>query len=353
MNTLALIPARSGSKSIVEKNVRMVAGKPLLAWSIEQALTAEQVDRVIVSTDSEQYADIARDYGAEAPFLRPAEISGDASTDLETFEHALTWLRGHEGNVPDICVHLRPTYPLRNVSDIDAIVKLLVENTELDSVRTITEVLHPPFKMWYRADDGRLSPVVRLDGVPEPWNEPRQKLPRTYIQTANIDAVRSSVILEQHSMTGKRIFGYVEHGFHDVDTEDELRAVERMLRPRNEGAPVIDPQAGDRRTFCFDIDGVIAQLAPDNNYAVAEPNREMVETVNRLYAAGHRIVLHTARGSMTGIDWREKTEEQLARWGVKYHELVLGKPAADFYIDDRMMSLEDVREFAGKGGISR
>ena len=131
MEVLALIPARSGSKSVRDKNIRVVGGKPLLAWSIAHALSAKSVTRTIVSTDSAEYATIARESGAEAPFLRPAEISGDMATDLEAFQHALNWLRDHEGYAPDICVHLRPTHPVRNPTDIDRMVQILAGDPDL------------------------------------------------------------------------------------------------------------------------------------------------------------------------------------------------------------------------------
>src|SRR4030042_3642677 len=118
---LAIVPARSGSKTVLDKNIRFIAGKPLLAPSIEHALASKLINRTIVSTDSPAYAEIAREYGAQVPFLRPTDISQDTSTDLEVFIHALNWLREQEGYVPDICVHLRPTYPIRNVDDIDRV----------------------------------------------------------------------------------------------------------------------------------------------------------------------------------------------------------------------------------------
>lgn len=117
---LAVIPARSGSKSVKDKNIRIMNGKPLLAHSIGHALQSELVNRVMVSTDSPLYQRIAQEYEAEAPFLRPAEISGDTSLDIEVFEHALRWLADNEGYRPDLCVHLRPTHPVRDPRDIDS-----------------------------------------------------------------------------------------------------------------------------------------------------------------------------------------------------------------------------------------
>lgn len=344
---LAVIPARSGSKSIRDKNIRIVGGRPLIAWSIEHALQSKRVGRTIVSTDSEQYAEIARQYGAETPFLRPKEIAGDESTDFELFLHALQWLKEHEGYVPEICVHLRPTCPVRKPRAIDELVQILQDRPDLDSVRTVTEVLHPPFKMWYRSENGLLSPVAPLPHVKDPWNEPRQRLPQTYIQTANIDVVRASVITKKQSMTGDRIYGYIETGFFDIDTEAELERAAIAMQSSASQQPAHFPSGasagkGAPKTYCFDIDGVIATLTENNDYSKAKPRLEMIERINRLHEAGHRIILFTARGSATGIDWRLVTEEQMRQWGVRHHKLVFGKPAADFYFDDRMLSLEEL-----------
>lgn len=343
VDILAIIPCRSGSKTISHKNVRRVAGKPLIGWSIEHAIRAKTVNRVVVSTDSGEYAEIARDFGAETPFLRPAKYAGDLSTDLDVFDHALEWLRENEGYVPDICVHLRPTAPVRDPETIDAMVDILVNNTEYDSVRTVAEVVHPPFKMWYRAEDGGLRPVVTVEGIDEPWNEPRQNLPTTYIQTASIDVVRTETIVKERSMTGQRIYGYVESDLLDIDTESELAQVAGILSM--EANPIARRASGksdDRRVFCFDIDGVVATITEGNDYSKAGPMRDTIRCINELFEMGHYIVLFTARGSATGIDWSGTTAEQMQQWGVRYHELRFGKPPADYYIDDKLISLEDI-----------
>ena len=225
---LALIPARSGSKSIPNKNIRILAGKPLLAHSIDHALASKLINRIIVSTDSPAYAKIARRYGAEAPFLRPAEISQDHSTDLEAFTHALEWLKENEGYIPDVCVHLRSTHPVRRAEDIDNIIRLLLENPEIDSVRSVVPAPETPFKMWFRRDDGLLSPVVKTE-IREAYNLPRQMLPQTFLQNASIDAVRTSVIMEMNSMTGQRIFGYIMDTFFDIDTDEQFQRAEEYL----------------------------------------------------------------------------------------------------------------------------
>ncbi len=327
---LALIPARSGSKSIPHKNVQPFAGKPLLAHSIEQARACPAITRVMVSTDSEDYAAIARRFGAEVPFLRPAEISGDASTDLEVFQHALRWLAANEKKVPALCVHLRPTHPNRRVADIAAAIELLHAHPEWDSVRSVVPAPEPPFKMWFRDPAGRLTPVVATD-IPEAHSRPRQTLPATFLQNASIDVIRSRTILEKNSIAGGVIGSIVLEEFHDIDTPGQLAAAEAGFAWRD-GVPT-------GRTFCCDIDGVLATITPGNDYTLAGPMTENIRRLNRLHAAGNRIVLFTARGSMTGIDWSELTRRQMREWGVAHHELRLGKPAADYYIDDRMLSL--------------
>ncbi len=223
-------------------------GKPMLAWSIEHALAAKRVDRVIVSTDSDEYAEIARTYGAEAPFLRPAEISGDGSTDLEAFTHALAWLAANEGYEPDICVHLRPTYPIRDPADIDAAIAILIDNPDLDSVRSVAAMDETPFKMWFRNDDGLLAPVVQTD-IPDACNMPRQALPSAFIQNACIDVVRTKVITEKGSMIGQKVHGFVMAHNFDVDSPEQFARAEQYLACQAGLGP---SRGGEARTFCFD-----------------------------------------------------------------------------------------------------
>ncbi len=330
-NIIAIIPARSGSKSVPHKNIRMLAGKPMLAYSIEHALKSRYIKRVILSTDSEDYAAIGRKYGAEVPFLRPAEYATDTALDIEVFHHCLTYLKEKEGFVPDIVVQLRPTYPIRKVEDIDRMIELLLQNPKADSVRSIAPAKEIPYKMWHKDSRGCLSPV--MTEIPECYNMPRQKLPKVYYQNACIDVVRGRVILEDYSMTGKCIYGYEMDKNYDIDTEEEFKKAEAYL---------IVAQGGKR--FVFDIDGVIAKLQPQNDYSLAEPNKDMIDAINSLYRMGNRIILLTARGYVTGIDWKEVTERQLREWGLCYHELHFGKPNADYYIDDKMISMDYLLE---------
>ena len=177
MEILALIPARGGSKSIPHKNIRLLAGVPLLAYSIAAAKQSKLVTRTIVSTDDEEIAKIALGFGAEAPFLRPAEFSQDNTLDFPVFTHVLSWLKDNEGYKPDILLQLRPTSPIRPPECVDQAIQVLLEHPEANSVRGVIPSGQNPFKMWKITEQGRMTPLLSLPGIVEPYNAPRQVLP--------------------------------------------------------------------------------------------------------------------------------------------------------------------------------
>lgn len=230
-DVIAIIPARSGSKSVKDKNIRLIDGKPMMAYSIEHALQASCIDRVIVSTDSENYADIAREYGAEVPFLRPKEYATDTSLDIDVFLHALSFLKEKEGYEPELVVQLRPTYPIRSIRDIENMVQYMKEHKDVDSMRCIAPAKEIPYKMWFQDEKGMLSPV--MTEIPECYNMPRQQLPKVYYQNACIDVVRAKVITGQHSMSGKCIAGYEMQENFDIDTEEEFKRAADFLKQSN------------------------------------------------------------------------------------------------------------------------
>jgi N-acylneuraminate cytidylyltransferase len=227
---LALIPARGGSKSIPRKNIRPFAGHPLIAYSIAAGRAAETVSRVIVSTDDEEIAAIARRYGAETPFLRPGECSQDNTPDLPVFQHALEWLAENEAYQPGIVVQLRPTSPLRRVRHIDQAVYRLLEQPQADSVRTVCIPFQNPFKMWRIGPEGFMQPLLETQ-YPEAYNMPRQLLPDVYWQTGYVDAAWADTILSKASMTGERILPLIidPSEWIDIDSPDDWRRAERLL----------------------------------------------------------------------------------------------------------------------------
>ncbi|MCZ7552320.1 MAG: hypothetical protein B6D39_05810 [Anaerolineae bacterium UTCFX2] len=227
---LALIPARGGSKSIPRKNIRTFAGHPLIAYSIAAGLAAETVTRLIVSTDDEEIAEVARRYGAETPFLRPADLAEDHTPDLPVFQHALNWLMEHESYRPEVVVQLRPTSPLRRVWHIDQAVYRLLERPDADSIRTVCVPFQNPYKMWKIGADGFMQPLLQ-SAHREPYNMPRQLLPEIYWQTGYVDAARSDTILNKGSMTGDAILPLVipPEDWIDIDSPDDWRRAERLL----------------------------------------------------------------------------------------------------------------------------
>lgn len=216
---LALIPARGGSKGIPRKNIRPFAGYPLISYSIAAALQAQTVARVIVSTDDPEIAEAAHRFGAETPFLRPAELATDRSTDLPVFQHALNWLAEHENYHPDIILHLHATSPVRPPGFLDRAVRLLREHPEAECVRSMIPPGQTPYKMWQiDPQSGHMLPLLTVPGITEPYNTPRQLLPAAYLQTGHANAIRPATIL-RGSMTGQIILPIIIDTAYDVDLD--------------------------------------------------------------------------------------------------------------------------------------
>lgn len=229
---LGVIPARGGSRGVPGKNVRLLRGKPLLAYTIREALKSRYLQRLVLTTDDAEIAAAGRRLGAETPFIRPAALAGDRVTDLPVFRHCLEWLAANEGLAPDVVAHLRPTAPLRTVEHIDAGIRLLLDHPEADAVRSVCPVGQHPLKTW-SVDGGALRPFVPEDvhGIREAYNRPRQELPAAYVQNGAVDVVRTRVILEERSMTGRVIVPLVmdEAVSVNIDSRIDWRLAEIML----------------------------------------------------------------------------------------------------------------------------
>lgn len=289
---LAVIPARGGSKGIPRKNIKLFAGYPLISYSIAAALQSQSVTRVIVSTDDEEIAAVARQFGAETPFIRPPELAQDQTTDLPVFEHALKWLKDNDNYSPDLVIQLRPTSPIRPRQCVDEAVALLQKHPEADSVRGVVPSGQNPYKMWrLTGKDQPMTPLLDLKGLAEPFNSPRQALPSTYWQTGHIDVIRPSVILKQASMSGRMILPYLIDARYtvDIDTPFDWQRYEWLVR--NGDLDMVDP-ASRRRHFpskislvVMDFDGVLT----DNIVYVDENGVEKVAT-SRGDSMGIRLV---------------------------------------------------------------
>jgi len=231
-NILAVIQARGGSKGLPNKNLLPLAGHPLVAYSVKAAVDTPSITRTIISTDSEEIAEVARQYGAEVPFLRPAVYAQDLSTDLEVFDHALRWLLENENYQPDLVVQFRPTSPIRSVAHIEGAIQRILATPEADSLRMITSAPITPYKMWiYDEKTATMQPLMQHPLYTEPYNEPRQKLPPVHWQIGALDVIRSSVILEKKSMSGWPILPYLLPFDYAVDIDDinSFRKAEEVM----------------------------------------------------------------------------------------------------------------------------
>ncbi len=219
---LALIPARGGSKRVPGKNIRQLWGKPLIAYSIETALASGEIDRVVCSTDDPEIADIALKYGAEVPFLRPAEFAKDSSGDTEVYLHLLNWLKENENFQPDIITNVRPTNPLRRVEIIDDILRTLASRPDVDSIRSVCRFHYSVYHMRTINPETNLieNPVI----VPRvgPYKTAKHPLPETYLLSSYLDATWVSVVLKKKLALGEKMLSYILDEFPvDIDTEDD------------------------------------------------------------------------------------------------------------------------------------
>ena len=227
---LAIIPARGGSKRLPDKNIWPFAGTPLIAHTIKLARRCSAVDRIIVDTDSPKIATIARRYGAEVPFLRPAALAADDTPDLPVFQHALRALREADGYVPDAVVHLRPTQPLRTAEEIDRAVDLWL-TSGADCVKAVRPVGEHPFKM-YRLVGERLVPYLDTEERRRRGPDvPRQSLEPVYLSSGVVDVVRRETV-EGGSTEGATVVPYFTEPsrYVNLDSSRDFLIAETIMR---------------------------------------------------------------------------------------------------------------------------
>ncbi len=225
MTTLAVIPARGGSKAIPRKNLRPLAGKPLIAWTIAAALQARRVDRVLVSTDDEEIAATARAAGAEVPFLRPAELAGDDVHSVHSVLHALDWLEAQEGATPQVVAMLLPTSPLRSARDLDRALELL-ENSGAPSVISVCAAGTPLGSLrWLR--DGRLVPLERGGER----NFQRQDVEQLYAVNGSIYVAAAESLRRHRGFHIDGAVGSVMSRLHsiDINTPEDFAIAEALM----------------------------------------------------------------------------------------------------------------------------
>lgn len=241
---VALVPARAGSKRVPGKNIRELRGHPLLAYTISAALQSGVFDRVVVSTEDPATADVARRYGADVPFLRPAELSSDLSPDIDWVSHAVAQLRS-AGVTVDVFAILRPTSPLRTPETIARAVRTLLDDDEADSLRAVERVSQHPAKMWVLSTAGdRMTALLDDGGATPPWHsQPYQSLAPVYVQNASLEVARVRCLDRDGTIAGRIVRPWISphlEGF-DVNHERDWDMLERMIGTGLASLPEIAP----------------------------------------------------------------------------------------------------------------
>ena len=254
-SVVALIPARQGSKRVPGKNVRLLQGHPMLAYTIAPAIESGVFDAVMVSTDSDETAAIARHYGAEVPFLRPAAFATDTSPDIEWVEYTLRDL-GKQGRRWDAFSLLRPTSPFRTPDTNRRVWKQFVAEQGVDSLRAVELCAQHPGKMWVVEDSVEGSRMRPLLDQPEPrtqpWHStPYQALPRVYVQNASLEIAWTRVALEQHTIAGDVLTPFITEGYEGFDINDphDWMIAERLLADGAARLPHVPQEAFQWATY--------------------------------------------------------------------------------------------------------
>jgi CMP-N,N'-diacetyllegionaminic acid synthase len=218
-SVVGLIPARGGSVRVKDKNIRPLAGHPVLAYTIASALDSGVFDDVIVSTDSELYADIARHYGASVPFMRPAEYAGARSPDIEWIEYTLARLRD-EGRPYECFSILRPTSPFRKAETIRRAWDLFLSQEGVDSLRAVEKCKQHPGKMWV-VRGNRMFPLLPIGPAEQPWHSSQYPtLPEVYVQNASLEIAWSRVVFEGRTIAGNSYLPFLTEGDEGYDVND-------------------------------------------------------------------------------------------------------------------------------------
>jgi N-acylneuraminate cytidylyltransferase len=252
-SVVALIPARGGSKRVPGKNVRTLGGHPMIAYTIAAAAASGVFDAIVVSTDSEEVADVARRYGAEVPFLRPGALATDTSPDIEWLEHLLEKLRA-QGRTWDCFSLLRPTSPFRTADTIRRAWARFTAQQGVDSLRAVEKCTQHPGKMWVVRGD-RMVPLLPfaltregVDGRREeqPWHStPYQALPPVYVQNASLEIAWTRVVWERRTIAGDTLVPFVTEGYEgfDINDADDWMVAERLLAEGTVTLPPVSPVA--------------------------------------------------------------------------------------------------------------
>ena len=223
---IAVIPARSGSKSIIDKNVKRINGKPLIAYSIEQCLNSKLFRKIYISTDSKEYARISKKYGPVEIILRPKNICKDNSTDYQMIKHLI---KNVEKDY-EFIAHIRPTSPLRKVNDLKLAIKQFI-NSNFSSLRSVHDMSETSYKS-VEILKGQLKPLRNLNVDIDTINHPRQSFPKTFSPNGVIDIYRKQVILKEKKLFGKKVRAFITSYSQEIDSLEDLKYLKYLWKKK-------------------------------------------------------------------------------------------------------------------------
>ncbi len=241
---VALIPARAGSKRVPDKNIKPLAGHPVMAYTIAAALESKVFSNVIVSTDSRHYAEIAQYYGAEVPFLRPPELAGDVSPDIEWLAYTLKKLE-ENGRTYDCFSILRPTSPFRLPETIGRAWKAFLAQEGVDSLRAVEKCQQHPGKMWVVRGE-RMMPLLPLSPTEQPWHSSQyQSLPKVYVQNASLEIAWTRVVIKERTIAGNVLMPFFTKGYEgfDVNNPYDWNLAEHLVSSGDAKLPAVSKSA--------------------------------------------------------------------------------------------------------------
>lgn len=224
----AVIPARSGSKGVKDKNIKNIGGFPVIAYSIALSQLCHNIDRILVLTDSAKYAEISRKFGAETPYLRSKETSSDTAHDILFVKEAIKWLHEQEGQLPEYFVHLRPTTVFREPDIVDFAIKKIINDNNATSLRSAHNIDDCPYKWFIMTDDNYFKGIH--DGITtDIANLPRQNFPKVYIPNGYVDILKTKHILEYDLLHGNKMIAYITVDTADIDLQKDFDKIKKQL----------------------------------------------------------------------------------------------------------------------------
>tara|TARA_Y100000992_G_scaffold283298_1_gene232476 strand:+ start:285 stop:980 length:696 start_codon:yes stop_codon:yes gene_type:complete len=224
-NVIALIPARSGSKGITNKNIKLIAGKPLLAWSIETCKKSKLIKKVLVSTDSKKYSNIAMKFGADKVIMRPKKLSGDFSTDYEWINHCISSIKNIDYQ---IIAHIRPTTPIRKLKDLENAINLF-SKSKMSALRSVHQMAETAYKS-FEVKKKLLQPLKNINYDLNKLNMSRQIFPKTYSANGVIDLYKKDFIIKNHKLFGEKVLAFETNYTHEIDNLSEFNYINYLLK---------------------------------------------------------------------------------------------------------------------------